>query len=194
MEGKDAIFPSGRHPFDGKIALSVGACHAFKRQAGESCVGIARVEADEYALHRFEVLGVEHMPRDLHRIGHCARREDVGVLPEWVAFVVVGDGIGKVDRVGGVGNERIEDFDRHTASRHLNFGLLLLWGRHRNLFVGIVDLDEFVKHEGEFRALPTGHLFRVGGRDNARRSFVVGAAVRARTLVGAGRDEGGESH
>ena len=91
------------------------------------------MQTDQNALHRFEVFGVENAAGHLHGVGRGARGEDISVLPHRIAFVVVGDGVGEIDRVGRVGNHRVEEFDGDFAPRHFDFGLFDL-RRRDNVF------------------------------------------------------------
>ena len=130
----------------------------------------------------------------MHGVGGLSCGEDVGVLSERISLIVVGDGIREVHGVGGVGTHRVKQFNRDAASGHLDFGSFDLRRRHNDFLRGVVHFDQLVEYEREFGAFTGFESFGRSHSYNVRWSFVVGAAVRARTLVGAGRDEGGESH
>ena len=193
LQRVDAVGALGVHPLDGKIAGGVGARHAvegFVREGGVRCI---EVQTDQNALHRFEVFGVEYAAGHLHGVGRRARGEDISVLPHRIAFVVVGDGVGEIDRVGRVGNHRVEEFDRDFAPRHFDFGLFDLRRRDNDFLRRVVYLDELVESEAELHFFAASHLFRRAHVHDVRWGLVVGTAVGAAALVGAARPKSQEA-
>ena len=183
----------GVHPLDGKITVGVGSRHAVEGFTRESRVRRIKVQAREYALHRFEIFGVENVAGHLHGVGRCPCGKNISVLPQRIALVVVGDGIGEVDRVGRVGDHRIEEFYRDFASRDFDLGLFDLRWRDNDFLGGVVHLDEFVESETELHFFVASHLFRSTHAHDVRRGLVVGPAVGPVALVGAARPEGQEA-
>ena len=84
------------------------------------------VQPDEDSGKRFKVFGVEDIACHLHGVGLNAGGEDVGEVAERVALVIVLDGIGKVDGIGGVWLQRVKDFDLDALSGSGDVGHLML--------------------------------------------------------------------
>ena len=61
------------------------------------------MQAYEHAGKGLKVFGIEHIACHLHGVGLCAGGEDIGEMSERIALVVVLDGVGKVDGIGGIG-------------------------------------------------------------------------------------------
>ena len=74
-----------------------------------------------------------------------ARGEGVGIVAKGVSLVVVADGIGKVDGVGGVLLERVFQFNHDFLACALDVGRFELRRRDDHLFRGVVHLYELVE-------------------------------------------------
>ena len=177
MQGEGAV-TAWRNAFDDEMASAVGACDAQQRLGAEYRVGrVGLVESHGDALHGFEVFRLQNIAADLHRVDFPTRRKAVGIAAEWVALVVVGDGVGKVDGVGCVGLQRVLQFHENRSARRLNFRRFHLRWRHDDLLRRIVDFDKFVEKDSDFSRRHARSLVRRRRTDDARRLFVEPSAV-----------------
>ena len=104
----------------------------------------------KHALRRFEVFGLEHHARDTQCVDGGAGGEVECESVESVPFVQVTYGIGEVNGVCGIGYQRIDELDGDTASNCRYFGHVFLSRRYDNLVCRVVELDVFVKFDGQF--------------------------------------------
>ena len=177
MQGEGSV-AAWRNAFDDEMASAVGACDAQQRLGAEYRVGrVGLVESHGDALHGFEVFRLQNIAADLHRVDFPARRKAVSITAKWVALVVVGDGVGKVDGIGCVGLERVFQFHENRPARRLDFRQFHLRRRHDDFLRRIVDFDEFVEENPYFLRVHTCSLVSRRSTEHARRLFVEPSAV-----------------
>ena len=66
------------------------------------------MQAYQYALHGFQVSGLQHVAGHFERVEPLTRREVVSEVAERISFVGIRYGVRKVYGVRSVGTERIE--------------------------------------------------------------------------------------
>ena len=165
------------HAFDDEASLLVGACHTEHGQGGESGVGKVVIESHEDTLDGFEGLGIDDIACHFQRVDHITGGETVGVVAHRVALVVVGDSIGEIHRVGGVGDQRVLDFHGDTIAGSLDLGGFQLRGRDDHFLGGVVEFDILVEEDGDLPAAHGGgEFFRIGGHD-MRWGIIIPSAV-----------------
>lgn len=141
---------------------------------------VGRVEPDEALRHGVGLVAVGRVARENHRVDFVARREDVAHRVERVVLVVVLDGAAEVERIGGVGLQRVAQLDDQPASAQRQRRLLLHLRRGEELLLLVLDLDELVEADVDFHPLGDGgYVARVvvgrHGEDD-RRERILGAA------------------
>ena len=184
-EGIDAI-TARCHTFDAKASCAIGAGHAVEGAGREGRVGRIAVESDKDALDGFKVARCQHAARDLHSVQLVACGEVVGEIAQGVALRGVGDGVGEVDGVGCVGQERVHEGHRNFLAQDLYFGHFDLGWRDGDFLAGLFHFDKFVKG---YRHSVGATIGLSDGRrhgNNARRCFVVGTTVGPAARIGAG--------
>lgn len=149
--------------------------HGFRPEGRVAGVGI---ESDEYAFDGLEVLGFQYMARHLRRVDVVARGKAVGIVAQWVALVVVADGAGEVDGVGGVGLERVGQLDADAFALAFYLWCLQLRWRHHDVLCGVVNLYVFVEVDVNPAFVHIDSLVGGFGTDDVWRGLVVPSAIR----------------
>ena len=126
VEGIGSVL-SRCHAFDDEMSAAVGSRHPEHRLFLEGTVGQVAVESYEDAFDGFQIFGLEHIASHLHGVDVLSGREAVGVVAQRVALVVVGDGVGEIDGVGGIGFERVVELYGDAFALPLDDGCLELW-------------------------------------------------------------------
>ena len=106
FEGVDAV-RAGGYAADDEVAAGVSTRHTHHRCLLKCAVLHVAVQADENAFDRFQIVGFQHVTGHFERIDMVAGGETIGVVAQRIALVVVRDGVGEVDRVGGVGLQSV---------------------------------------------------------------------------------------
>ena len=112
---------------------------------------------------------------------------------EHVALVEVLDGIGKVDGVGGVGQECVAQLYCHSLGVGCDSRGCALGGRYHNLVHGIVERDVFIKIHGDLVVGDAELSERGIGADIYGRRLVARTAFRT-AHIGASHHHGGRYH
>ena len=173
----DMIF-SRCNALNGEVSARVGLRHTQHRLLLKSRIGEIVVQSHEDTLHRFQVLSTDHIARHLQRIDVIARRERISIVTEWVTFIVITDGTGKVDGVRSIGLERVGELHSDTLAFAFNLWSLQLWGRHHDILRGIVYLDKLTEVDIYLLLVDIRRTISGISADDLRRSLVVPAAVR----------------
>ena len=159
-----------------------------EQTVGHDAVLVLFKEAYEYALDGLQIRRIEHISRHFHRVDVLTCGEGEGVVAHRIAFVVVHDGIGEVDGVGGVGLQCVEEVDAHLLAYGADVGRFGLGRRHDDLLAGVLDLDIFIELDGNLLPVGIGGLIAGCAGDDPWRRLVVGTAVgRADVSTGHGK-------
>ena len=114
--------------------------------------------------------------------------EAVGVAIHGVALVVVADGIGEVDGVGGVGQQRVVERYVDMSPVGLHVGLLPLRRGEDHLLRDVVHLDELIEVDTYLVGGHVGIAVNGIGPHHIRRTLVIPPTVR-RTHAGTRGDD-----
>ena len=176
LQTKDAV-GAWRDAFDHEVTVVVGASIPQHGLGGERGILQIGIQAYLNALHGLQVLGIQDIARDFHRVDGFAGGERIGKVAQGVAFVVVGNGIAEVDGIGGVLFQRVEQVDEYALACALYFRHFQLGRRHNDVLRGVVHLDVLVEVDGHALRLHACGFVGWGGADDAWRLLVVPSAV-----------------
>ena len=151
----------------------VGARYSEHGCGGECRVAQVVVESHENAFHWLQVLCLEHVACHLHGVDGRTGGETEGVVAHGVALVVVGDGIGEIDGVGGVGAERVVELYGDAPACSLYLGSLQLGWRDDHFLRGVVEFDELVEEDGDVVGVDVCRPVFGYGADNTGWGFVI---------------------
>lgn len=79
-----------------------------------------------------------------------ASGECVSIVAERIALVVVGDGIRKINRVGGIGLQRVLQLHGDSLSIGFDFWSLQLRWRYNDFLCGVVEFDKLIEEDAYF--------------------------------------------
>ena len=195
LQGKHPIGACG-NALDDEVAPAVGARNANHGFRGEERVALSayltlrngRIEPHENTLDGLQILSFEHIARHFHRVDGLPRGEAVGVVAHRVVLVVVADGIGEIDGVGGVRFQRIKQLHLYVLSAGLDFGHFELRGRNDDLLRGVVELDKLVEVDAYLLRFHIHSPVCRTGPYHPRRCLVIPSAVGL-AHAGAGREK-----
>ena len=141
------------------------------------------MQAHYHAFHRLQVAGAQHHAAHLQRVEARAGREGEAEAVEHVALVVVFDGVGEVNHVGGVRLQVVLELDGDFLALGADDGLLLRGRRHYHAGGLVLDVDYLVKLQLHLLALEIdGARDGVAAQHHGRR--VVARAALGRAYVG----------
>ena len=103
------------------------------------------MNADQDTCHRLQRQGIDHPAADLHRIEYIAGGKSIAEVFQDIPFVVVGQTVGKVDRIGGTVAKIIAQLDGQHAAIDGYFRLFDLWWRDDHRLVLFQYLDSFIE-------------------------------------------------
>ena len=118
--------------------------------------GVGGEEPQEAPRHRVGLVGVGRIARADHRVDLAARGEDVAHGVERVALVVVADGRTEVERVGGIGGQRVAQLHHDAAAAHRKLRFPAHGRGGEELFLLVLELHELVELDVDLRAV--GHV------------------------------------
>ena len=144
------------HAFDDEMPTVVSARYAKHRLFLKDRVRLVGVKSDEYAFDRLQVLGLQHIAGHLHGVDMVASGECVGIIAERIALVVVGDGIRKINRVGGIGLQRVLQLHGDSLSIGFDFWSLQLRWRYNDFLCGVVEFDKLIEEDAYFPTVDVG--------------------------------------
>ena len=176
VQAIDAI-RAGSNAFDNEMSAIVGASVAQHGLGGERRILQIGIKPYLNPFHRLQALGIQHIAANLHRVDMIACGKRIGVVPQRVVLIVVGDGIAEVNGVSGVLFQRVEQMDEYPFARALDFRHLQLWRRHDDILRGVVHFNVLIKVDGHALALHTSGLVLRSGTNNAGRLFVVPSTI-----------------
>ena len=96
-----AVFPCS-HALDHKAPSTVCACHSHHGFCGEGRIAEIVIKSHHDTLNRFEVGSIQHYTSHFKCVYLFTCRKTVCVTAHGISFVVVGNGISKVNGIGGV--------------------------------------------------------------------------------------------
>ena len=137
---------------DGEASSAVGSRHAQHGLFAEDAVTLVGIQPHEDALDGLKVLGFKHISAYLHGVYLIACGETVSVIAQWVALVVVRDGITEVDGIGGIGLQTVFQFHENSLSLRFNLRRFQLWRRHYYFLGGILQFDKLIEIDVNFLA------------------------------------------
>ena len=123
----------------------VGARQPLERHAYEGGILLRDVGAYEYSLLRLHILSSKHHSGDPQRVERRTGGERICEAREFIALVVVFNGVAEVDGVCGVGEERIGDVDHYPASACGDARSVGSRRGEHHLGECILDVDELVE-------------------------------------------------
>ena len=150
------------------------------------------MHTDRDARHRLQIFRIQQDTGNLQCVDHVTCREGEGKVLIYVLLVVVGDGVGEVDRIGGILPQRIGQLDDGLASGGTDHRHLLLGRSDNHLLGGLFDLDQLVKDNLDLLSLVVCLVGQRCAADKFGRQFVVGPAI-GRSDVGTGCQQQQES-
>ena len=112
------------------------------------------------------------------RVNFCSGGENVGEVAERVSFVVIDDGVAKINGVGGVFFERVKEIDGDFSAGGFDFRHFNLRRRDDDFLLCIFHLDYFIKFNGDFLCFFSLCTKRRSHSYDAGRRFIVGSTVR----------------
>ena len=167
------------------MAVGVGARHAVEGQRCKGRVSHIAVQPHHDALHRFKVLGSQHVSCHLHGVELRACAKVVCKVAQRVILGAVGNGVAKVDGISSARLERVHQLHADASARSFDFRHIDLRWRHNHLLACVINLHRFVKGNRHL----SGPLSRVAQRrqhlHNAWRCFVVRSPIGPRPRIGA---------
>ncbi len=126
---------------DCELPFVVRPGSAGERELYECGIFQVVVQADRDAGHRFKVLGIQQNPRYFKRVDYFSGRESEREVFEHVFLIIVGDGIGEVDRIGRVGFQAVFKFDNGFLSGCADDRQLQLGRCDNHILRRFLDLD-----------------------------------------------------
>ncbi|OAV73973.1 hypothetical protein Barb7_02610 [Bacteroidales bacterium Barb7] len=136
------------------------------------------METDRNPRHRLQVSGIQQQTGHFQRVNHIAGRECKGEILQHILLIIINNGIGEVNRIGGILFQRIPQLHRYARTDSLNNRHLQLWRRDNHILRRLLQLHQLVKQEHHF--LPF-IIKLIGKRVTARqagRLFIIRPAVR----------------
>ena len=176
LEGVDAVRAGGYTTYD-EVAAGVSARHTHHGSLLKCAVLHVAVQSHENTFDGFQIVGFEHVTGHFERVDMVAGGETVGVVAQRVALVVVRDGIGEVDGVGGVGFQRVHQLHADALALSLDLWRLKLWRRYDDVLSRVVDGDELIKVDVYVLAVHVGGMVSRSGTDHFRRCLIVPSSI-----------------
>ena len=81
------------------------------------------MDTDRDSRHWLQVLGVQHNTRHLQGVDRRACREGKREILEYVSLIIVGNGIGEIDRIGRILQQGIFQLNRNPTTVRLYYRL-----------------------------------------------------------------------
>ena len=144
LQGINAVL-ARCNPTNGESSATVSARYTVEWFSHKSAVAQVLVKPYLNALDRFQIRSLQHCARNLHGIDSCTGRERIGEITHRIPFVVVYNGIRKVDGISSRILQCIYQFHDHFLSHHLEFWLVQLRRRNNHLFRCLLQLDELIE-------------------------------------------------
>ena len=176
VQREDVVTP-GLEVAQGELSLVIGAADTVKGQLGESRIVEIAVKAHDDVLHGLQVACTQRDAAHGQRVDGVAGGEGESVAFQRIAFVEILDGVGEVDAIGGVGNQRVAKFHSHLFPLSPHHGHLTLNGRDNHFFLLVFQGDVLVEGDFHFVALDTQGALLGRGLDNTGWGIVHRAAL-----------------
>ena len=136
-----------------------------------------RMKSDEESLHRLVGPSIEDGAGDLHSVDPVTGAEGEGEVLHRIALIIVLYCVSEVDRVGGIGDERVLEAHHHFFSIRDDLGLLELGRGDDDLLERILDCDKFVKPQRHLARRNVELLLRRMTADKLGRLIIIRASV-----------------
>lgn len=124
-----------------------------------------------------QVLRVQYGTGYFHGIDGRTGRECIGKVPHRISFVIIYDGIAKIDGISCIGFQCIKEFYNHAASACFYFRTLILRRRDDNLLRSVLQFDVFIEFDGDFLTGVVGRIRLRGSSYELRWSLVIRPTV-----------------
>ena len=186
LQGIDTIFTRG-YTTNTEMASTIRTGNAEQGFGTESRVGQIGIKTYADALDRLEVGSINHITRHLEGINLLTRREGIGIITQRVVFVVICNSITEVNRISGVGYQRVLQLYHYLLSRCFDFRHLQLWRRNNDILRGVSQLDELIEIDGHLLRSHIGSLLCRCTIKHTRRIVVIPSTIRL-SHSGAGND------
>ena len=177
LQGIDTILTRG-YTTNAEMTATIRAGNAEQRFCAESRVGQIGIKTYADALDRLEIRSIYHIARHLEGINLFARREGIGIITQWVVFIVICNSITEVNRISGVGYQRVLQLYHDLLSRCLDFRHLQLWRRNNDILRGVSQLDELIEIDGHLLRSHIGSLLCRCTIKHTRRIVVIPSTIR----------------
>ena len=144
LQGIDAI-RARRYALDDETSSTVRTAYTQHRLGLERRISLIIIETYENTLDRFQILSLQHISRNLHRINDGTCRKTIGIVAHRISLVVVADSIREVDSISGIGFQRIDKRNMNTLSCAFDFRHFELRRRNHHLLGRIIHLDKLIE-------------------------------------------------
>ncbi len=144
VQSKHLVLPRC-HSSHGKGTTRIGAGNALKRHVRKRRIGKIRMDPHVNTGNRFEVLRVKHPSRDSERVQLIPRGERINKVLQRVPLVIIHDRIGKIDGIGGIGQQRIVQLYHCPSADGANHRHIPLGRGDDHLLGGAFNFYIFIK-------------------------------------------------
>ena len=162
---------------NGKLPFVVRTRCAVERECAKGRISQVAMQTNGDAGHRLQILCIQDRSGYLQRVDNITCREGECKVFQDILFVVVGNRVGEINRIGHVLFQRIQQLNLYLFSCATNNRHFALWRCDNHILRRIVQLNQLIKQNLHLLSFVVG---TVGNRYTAyelRGKFIIRAAV-----------------
>ena len=163
---------------DGELSFVVRTRSTVERQFHKSRIFQVLMQTDRDTGHRFQVFRIQQDTGNFQRIDHITGREGKREILEHILLVIVGDRIGKVDRIGRILFQCIFQLDHHLLSGSTDYRQLHLRRCDDHILRRLIQLHQLIKQDFHLLPLIVLLVWSRKAADKFRRRLIIRSSVR----------------